>query len=132
MRLRPTRTSRPGCRRAGAGTGSSPARGDSRSHDTGAMTLPSGTVTFVFTDIEGSTRLLQELGDEYSHVVSAHRRIIRETFGERDGREMDTQGDAFFFSFARARSAVDAAVAAQRALRDEPWPHGKDVRVRMG
>lgn len=96
------------------------------------MTLPSGTVTFVFTDIEGSTRLLQELGDTYGDVVSAHRRIIRETFGEHDGREMDTQGDAFFFSFARARSAVEAAVAAQRALSDEEWPQGKDVRVRMG
>jgi class 3 adenylate cyclase len=96
------------------------------------MTLPSGTVTFAFTDIEGSTRLLQELGDEYGDVVSAHRRIIRETFGEHGGNEMDTQGDAFFFSFARARSAVEAAVAAQRALRDEAWPHGKDVRVRMG
>jgi class 3 adenylate cyclase len=96
------------------------------------MTLPSGTVTFVFTDIEGSTRLLQELGDEYGDVVSAHRRIIRETFGERGGREMDTQGDAFFFSFARARSAVEAAVAAQRALRDEAWPQARDVRVRMG
>jgi class 3 adenylate cyclase len=96
------------------------------------MTFPSGTVTFAFTDIEGSTRLLQELGDEYGDVVSAHRRIIRETFGEHGGNEMDTQGDAFFFSFARARSAVDAAVAAQRALRNEAWPHGKDVRVRMG
>jgi class 3 adenylate cyclase len=96
------------------------------------MSLPSGTVTFAFTDIEGSTRLLQELGDEYGDVVSAHRRIIRETFGEHGGKEMDTQGDAFFFSFARARSAVEAAVAAQRALRDEAWPRGKDVRVRMG
>src|SRR4051794_25424214 len=126
------RTSRPGCRRAGAGTGSSPAPAGSPRHDTAAMTLPSGTVTFAFTDIEGSTRLLQELGDEYGDVVSAHRRIIRETFGEHGGKEMDTQGDAFFFSFARARSAVDAAVAAQRALRNEAWPHGKEVRVRMG
>ena len=96
------------------------------------MTLPSGTVTFAFTDIEGSTRLLQELGDEYGDVVSAHRRIIREAFGEHGGKEMDTQGDAFFFSFARARSAVEAAVAAQRALRVEAWPRAKDVRVRMG
>jgi class 3 adenylate cyclase len=96
------------------------------------MSLPSGTVTFVFTDIEGSTRLLQELGDAYGDVVSAHRRVIREAFGEHDGREIDTQGDAFFFSFARARSAVEAAVAAQRALRDEAWPQGEDVRVRMG
>jgi class 3 adenylate cyclase len=96
------------------------------------MTIPSGTVTFVFTDIEGSTRLLQELGDGYGDVVSAHRRILRNTFGEHGGTEMDTQGDAFFFSFARARSAVEAAVAAQRALREHAWPHGKEVRVRMG
>ena len=96
------------------------------------MSLPSGTVTFVFTDIEGSTRLLQELGDAYGGVVSAHRRIIRETFGAHDGTEMDTQGDAFFFSFARARAAVDAAVSAQRALREHAWPGGREVRVRMG
>jgi class 3 adenylate cyclase len=96
------------------------------------MSLPSGTVTFVFTDIEGSTRLLQELGDGYGDVVSAHRRIIRERFGEQGGTEMDTQGDAFFFSFARARDAAEAAVAAQRALRDHAWPGGAQVRVRMG
>jgi class 3 adenylate cyclase len=96
------------------------------------MSLPSGTVTFVFTDIEGSTRLLQELGDGYGDVVSAHRRIIRERFGEQGGTEMDTQGDAFFFSFARARDAAEAAVTAQRALRDHAWPGGAQVRVRMG
>ena len=96
------------------------------------MSLPSGTVTFVFTDIEGSTRLLQELGDGYGDVVSAHRRIIRERFGEHGGTEMDTQGDAFFFSFTRARAAAEAAVSAQRALRDHAWPGGAQVRVRMG
>jgi class 3 adenylate cyclase len=89
-------------------------------------------VTFVFTDIEGSTRLLQELGDDYGDVVAAHRRIIRERFGEQGGTEMDTQGDAFFFSFARARAAVEAAVGAQRTLRDHAWPGGAQVRVRMG
>ena len=96
------------------------------------MSLPSGTVTFVFTDIEGSTRLLQELGDGYGDIVSVHRRIIRERFGEQGGTEMDTQGDAFFFSFARARDAAEAAVTAQRALRDHAWPGGAQVRVRMG
>jgi class 3 adenylate cyclase len=94
--------------------------------------LPSGTVTFVFTDIEGSTRLLQKLGDGYGEVVSAHRRIIRKRFGEAGGTEIDVQGDAFFFSFPRARDAVAAAVAAQRALREHDWPHGEEVRVRMG
>jgi len=96
------------------------------------MSVPSGTVTFAFTDIEGSTKLLQELGDGYGDVVSAHRKIIRTSFGEHGGTEMDTQGDAFFFSFARARSAVDGAVAAQRALREHEWPGGHEVRVRMG
>jgi class 3 adenylate cyclase len=95
--------------------------------------LPSGTVTFLFTDIEGSTRLLQELGDaEYGRVSGDHRRIVREMFGARGGTEIDTQGDAFFFSFPRARDAVAAAVEAQRALRDHEWPGGRELRVRMG
>jgi class 3 adenylate cyclase len=96
-------------------------------------TLPGGTVTFVFTDIEGSTQLLQELGDEtYGRVSGDHRRLVRETFGAHGGTEIDTQGDAFFFSFPRARDAVAAAVDAQRALRDHEWPEGTEVRVRMG
>jgi class 3 adenylate cyclase len=95
--------------------------------------LPGGTVTFAFTDIEGSTRLLQELGDEVYATVSAdHRRIVRAAFGEQGGTEIDTQGDAFFYSFARSRDAATAAVDAQRALRRHPWPDGKEVRVRMG
>ena len=96
-------------------------------------TLPGGTVTFVFTDIEGSTQLLQELGDEsYGRVSGDHRRLVRETFGARGGTEIDTQGDAFFFSFPRARDAVAAAVDAQRALDAHEWPDGKELRVRMG
>jgi class 3 adenylate cyclase len=96
-------------------------------------TLPGGTVTFVFTDIEGSTRLLQELGDEgYGRLSGEHRRLVRESFGARGGTEIDTQGDAFFFSFPRARDAVAAAVDAQRALRDHEWPEGREVAVRMG
>ena len=95
-------------------------------------TLPSGTVTFVFTDIEGSTRLLQDLGDGYADVSRDHRQIVREAFGAHDGTEIDTQGDSFFFSFTRARDAVAAAVAAQRALAAHTWPEGKQVRVRMG
>ncbi|HEY6960466.1 MAG TPA: adenylate/guanylate cyclase domain-containing protein [Gaiellaceae bacterium] len=95
--------------------------------------LHTGTVTFAFTDIEGSTKLLQELGDSGYAVVSRdHRRIVRETFGAAGGTEIDTQGDAFFFSFPRARDAVSAAVAAQRALREHAWPEGREVRVRMG
>jgi class 3 adenylate cyclase len=94
--------------------------------------LPAGTVTFVFTDIEGSTRLLQQLGDAFADVARDHRRIVRTTFGAHGGTEIDTQGDSFFFSFPRARDAVAAAVDAQRGLRDHAWPHGAEVRVRMG
>ena len=94
--------------------------------------LPGGTVTFLFTDIEGSTRLLQELGDAYGDVVRDHRRILREQLGDKGGTEVDTQGDAFFYSFPRARDAVAGAVAAQRALAGHGWPEDKDVRVRMG
>jgi class 3 adenylate cyclase len=95
--------------------------------------LPGGTVTFVFTDIEGSTRLLQELGDEeYGRVSGDHRRLVRDAFSAHEGTEIDTQGDAFFFSFPRARDAVAAAVDAQRALRDHEWPDGRELLVRMG
>ncbi|MDQ3671060.1 MAG: adenylate/guanylate cyclase domain-containing protein [Actinomycetota bacterium] len=94
--------------------------------------LPSGTVTFVFTDIEGSTTLLKQLGGGYGEVLAAHRRIVRETFTAANGIEIDTQGDAFFFAFPRARDAVAAAVEAQRAHVAHPWPEGAAVRVRMG
>jgi class 3 adenylate cyclase len=96
------------------------------------VTLPGGTVTFLFTDVEGSTRLLQELGDDYGQVVADHRRLLRDVFQAAGGSEVDTQGDAFFYSFPRARDAVGAAVAGQRALASHEWPRGADVRVRMG
>jgi class 3 adenylate cyclase len=95
-------------------------------------TLPGGTVTFLFTDIEGSTRLLQELGDAYADVVRDHRGLLREHLGAQGGTEVDTQGDAFFYSFSRARDAVAGAVGAQRALADHDWPKGAQVKVRMG
>jgi len=94
--------------------------------------LPGGTVTFLFTDIEGSTRLLQQLGDAYGDVVRDHRKLLREHLGDKGGTEVDTQGDAFFYSFPRARDAVAGAVAAQRALADHEWPDGAEVKVRMG
>jgi class 3 adenylate cyclase len=96
------------------------------------MALPGGTVTFLFTDIEGSTRLLHELGDDYGQVVADHRRLLREIFQAAGGAEVDTQGDAFFYSFTRARDAVRAAVEGQRALAGHEWPGGAEVRVRMG
>src|SRR5688500_14247008 len=88
--------------------------------------LPAGTVTFLFTDIEGSTRLLHELGDRYAEVLARHRRVLREAFASHGGAEVDTQGDAFFFAFARASDALAAAEAAQRELADGT------VLVRMG
>ena len=94
--------------------------------------LPSGTVTFVFSDVEGSTALLKRLGDRYDEVISEHRRLMRERFTEHGGVEIDTQGDAFFFAFARARDAVTAAVEAQRAHAEHEWPDGVAVLVRMG
>jgi YVTN family beta-propeller protein len=93
---------------------------------------PTGTVTFLFTDIEGSTRLLGQLRERYDEVLSTHARLLREAFAAFEGHEIDTQGDAFFVAFARARDAVGAAVAAQRALAAEPWPEDGTVRVRMG
>ena len=93
--------------------------------------LPSGTVTFVFSDIEGSTALLKELGDRYEGLLADHRRLMRERFSEHDGVEIDTQGDAFFFAFSRARDAVAAAVDAQRAHAEHDWPDGRSVFVRM-
>jgi class 3 adenylate cyclase len=94
--------------------------------------LPSGTITFLFTDIEGSTELLKQLREGYAEVLGDQRRILRETLGDAGGREMDTQGDAFFFSFTRARDAVEGAVRAQSALQAHEWPKGAQVRVRMG
>ena len=93
--------------------------------------LHGGTVTFVFTDIEGSTKLLERLTDRYADALAEHRRIVREAFGSRGGRELDTQGDAFFYAFERARDAVAATVAAQRALAANDWPAGEELRVRM-
>jgi YVTN family beta-propeller protein len=93
---------------------------------------PTGTVTFLFADIEGSTRLLQQLREGYDDVLSTHARLLRAAFEEFEGHEIDTQGDAFFVAFARARDAVAAAVAGQRALAAEAWPDGGTVQVRMG
>jgi predicted ATPase/class 3 adenylate cyclase len=89
-------------------------------------TLPSGTVTFLFTDIEGSTKLLRELGPEYATTLAEHHRILREAFDRNRGVEIDTQGDAFFVAFSSPADAVAAAGEAQAGLEEGP------VRVRMG
>jgi predicted ATPase/class 3 adenylate cyclase len=94
--------------------------------------LPTGTVTFLFTDVEGSTRLLQALGDRYPAVHEEHAAIIRQAVAEAGGVEVSTHGDAFFVAFASPAGAVRAAVAAQRGLAAHDWSPGPAVRVRMG
>ena len=94
--------------------------------------LPSGTVTFLFTDIEGSTALVKQLGGGYSEVLADHQRIVRAAFAAHGGHEVDTQGDSFFVAFRRAKDAVSAAVDAQRDLAAHAWPEGVEVKVRMG
>lgn len=94
--------------------------------------LPIGTVTFLFTDIEGSTHLLQQLGYQYVTILTESRRLMRTAFQQFHGHEMDTQGDSFFVAFPCACDAVSAAVMAQRLLFAYAWPQDVMVRVRMG
>jgi DNA-binding NarL/FixJ family response regulator/class 3 adenylate cyclase len=94
--------------------------------------LPHGTVTLLFTDVEGSTRLVHELGDDYEGVLVDHQLLLRDAIATAGGREIDCRGDEFFVVFTEANGAADAAVAAQRAFSDHGWPEDVDVRVRMG
>src|SRR2546423_6919389 len=94
--------------------------------------LPTGTVTFLFTDIEGSTQLLRDLGEGYASVWKEHQLIIREALAADGGAEVGTEGDSFFAAFSSAPGAIRAAVAAQRGLAAHAWPAGSTVRVRMG
>jgi predicted ATPase/class 3 adenylate cyclase len=94
--------------------------------------LPSGTVTLLFTDIEGSTRLLQRLGDEYAVVLAEHHRLVEAAAAAHGGSRVDAAGDGLFYSFSTARGGLAAAVGAQRELGAHDWPSGEDVRVRMG
>jgi DNA-binding NarL/FixJ family response regulator/class 3 adenylate cyclase len=94
---------------------------------------PTGTVTFVFTDIEGSTRLLKEVGhDRYEETLTTHRQLLRGAFEQAQGVVVDTQGDACLAVFRSGRDAVAAAAAAQRSLATHPWPDDAAVRVRIG
>src|SRR5215212_9312927 len=94
--------------------------------------LPTGTVTLLLTDIEGSTQLVKQLRDAYGDVLAAHQKLLREVFERYGGHEIDTQGDAFFFAFPRAKDAVAGAIEAQRALAAHAWPKEVQLRVRMG
>ncbi len=91
-----------------------------------------GTETFLFTDIEGSTRLLRQLGERWPATLERHQEIIRRAIGEQRGEEIGTQGDSFFVAFPAASGAILAVAAAQRALHDEEWADGMPLRVRMG
>jgi predicted ATPase/class 3 adenylate cyclase len=97
-----------------------------------ARDLPAGIVSFLFTDIEGSTRLLRELGEDFEEVLDRHHALLRDAWREHDGHELKTEGDAFLVAFAAANDAVAAAVTAQRALAAELWPGTTPVRVRIG
>jgi predicted ATPase/class 3 adenylate cyclase len=94
--------------------------------------LPSGTVTFVFTDIEGSSRLFREFGDGYVRLLERHNELLRGVWLAHSGHEVKTEGDAFFVAFGNTTAALRACVAGQEALAAEPWPAGVTVRVRMG
>ena len=96
------------------------------------MPLPPGTVTFLFSDVEGSTQLARRLGDRYAEALADHVRLLRAAFADHGGHEIDTQGDSLFVAFPRARDAVLAAASGQRALADHCWPDGCDLRVRIG
>src|SRR5713226_10445187 len=95
--------------------------------------LPTGTATFLFTDIQGSTKLVQQLGIErWREILDTHYEILRREFEAHDGREVNTEGDAFFIAFRQAREAIAACAGGQKALYAHPWPEDAVIRVRMG
>ena len=94
--------------------------------------LPTGTVTLLFSDMEGSTKLLTRLGDRYVDALDAQRAILRKVWTDWQGTELGTEGDSFFVVFATARDAIGAVAQAQRELAGFAWPGGESVRVRMG
>jgi len=107
-------------------------RGQIEARASEVHTLPSGVVTFLLTDIEGSTVLLRRLGDRYATLLADVRAILRTAVDRAGGREVDARADEFFAAFERASAALDAALAIQRAVRDRAWPGGVEVRIRIG
>ena len=95
-------------------------------------TLPTGTVTFLFTDIEGSTGLAQKFGADYPQLVADHFSIVRAQIADADGVEVNTTGDGVFAAFPSAVGAMTAAAGIQRGIYAQEWPEGGDVRVRVG
>jgi YVTN family beta-propeller protein len=98
----------------------------------GGGDLPTGTVAFLFTDIEQSTQLLRALGGDYSHLIAEHHRLLSEAFEANSGRVVDDQGDSLFAVFPRVRDAAAAAERVQRGLAVHDWPGSAEVRVRIG
>jgi DNA-binding NarL/FixJ family response regulator/class 3 adenylate cyclase len=94
--------------------------------------LPDGTVTLVFTDVEGSTQLVRQLGDAYAQLLGDHRRLLREAVEEAEGHVVDHRGDEFFMVFDDPCRAAEAVTSVQRALATHPWPEGVELRVRVG
>jgi DNA-binding NarL/FixJ family response regulator/class 3 adenylate cyclase len=94
--------------------------------------LPTGTVTFLFSDVEGSTELVRQLRGRYADVMADHERLLRSAFQDAGGHEINTQGDSFFIAFRKPKDAVGAAVEAQRSLASHPWPEKTEMRVRIG
>jgi predicted ATPase/class 3 adenylate cyclase len=94
--------------------------------------LPVGTVTLLFTDVEGSTRLLAAAGDKYGSLLETHQQLIITAIGDHGGHVVDTQGDSFFAAFASPTAGLEAAIQAQRSLQEHDWPDGMALRVRMG
>jgi class 3 adenylate cyclase len=97
-----------------------------------AMQLPSGPVTFLYADVEGSTRLLARIGERYADVLSEERRIIRATVRDSGGAEIDSRADEFFAVFPQGTDPIGAALEIHRRLRDRAWPDGAEVKVRIG
>jgi class 3 adenylate cyclase len=105
---------------------------DSQLRRQGQRALPSGAVTFLLTDIQDSTGLVQRLGDGYASLLADTRRLIRAVVRRAGGHEVDARADEFFAVFKHPPAAVEAAVAIQRAVRDHDWPAGSEVRLRAG
>jgi class 3 adenylate cyclase len=105
---------------------------DGQLRTTGSRNLPTGAVTFLMTDVEASTALVQQLGDGYAKVLGDLRRLIRTAVRRAGGREVDARADEFFAAFPRAVSALAAALAIQQRIGGDAWPPGVDLRVRMG
>jgi predicted ATPase/class 3 adenylate cyclase len=97
-----------------------------------SSSLPTGIVTFLFTDIEGSTKLVHELGDGYPEVLNLHHELLRAAFSRHGGVEVVTTGDGFFVAFPEAKGALAASIEGQSALAAQHWLHEATVRVRMG